>query len=75
LRDKKKRVEARDDAVIVSYSVGGNTLYKRKLLYNAVTRAKINAIIIVQNRTRRRDPPINRQGNTRHRLSTSRAPH
>ena len=40
------------DTVIIlwPYEVSGNTLYKRKLLYNAITRAKINAIIIVQNK-------------------------
>ncbi len=41
------------DTVIIlwPYEVSGNTLYKRKLLYNAITRAKTNAIIIVQNKT------------------------
>ena len=41
------------DTVIIlwPYEVSGNTLYKRKLLYNAITRAKSNAIIIVQNST------------------------
>jgi superfamily I DNA/RNA helicase len=41
------------DTVIIlwPYEVAGSLLYKRKLLYNAVTRAKINAIIIVQNKT------------------------
>ena len=40
------------DTVIIlwPYEVSGNTLYKRKLLYNAITRAKTNAIIIVQNK-------------------------
>jgi len=40
------------DTVIIlwPYEVSGNTLYKRKLLYNAITRAKMNAIIIVQNK-------------------------
>lgn len=37
--------------ILWPYEVSGNTLYKRKLLYNAITRAKTNAIIIVQNRT------------------------
>lgn len=41
------------DTVIIlwPYEVSGNTLYKRKLLYNAITRAKTNAIIIVQSKT------------------------
>jgi superfamily I DNA/RNA helicase len=41
------------DTVIIlwPYEVSGNILYKRKLLYNAITRAKTNAIIIVQNKT------------------------
>jgi superfamily I DNA/RNA helicase len=41
------------DTVIIlwPYEVSGNTLYKRKLLYNAITRAKTNAIIIIQNKS------------------------
>lgn len=41
------------DTVIIlwPYEVSGSTLYKRKLLYNAITRAKTNAIIIVQSKT------------------------
>jgi len=40
------------DAVLIlwPYEVPGSLLYKRKLLYNALTRAKTNAIIIVQNK-------------------------
>jgi superfamily I DNA/RNA helicase len=38
------------DSVIVlwPYEVAGDSLYKRKLLYNAITRAKKSAIVIVQ---------------------------
>jgi superfamily I DNA/RNA helicase len=41
------------DNVIVlwPYKVSGNLLKKRKLLYNAITRAKRNAILIVQSKT------------------------
>lgn len=41
------------DAVLIlwPYEVPGSLLYKRKLLYNALTRAKTNAIIIVQSKT------------------------
>jgi superfamily I DNA and RNA helicase len=40
-----------DNVIILwSYRVSGNLLYKRKLLYNAITRAKKNVAIIVQHR-------------------------
>jgi superfamily I DNA/RNA helicase len=38
-----------DNVIILwPYQVSGNNIYKRKLLYNAITRAKSSAIIIVQ---------------------------
>jgi hypothetical protein len=41
-----------DNVIILwSYKVSGDLLYKRKLLYNAITRAKRNVVIIVQHRT------------------------
>jgi len=41
-----------DNVIILwPYRVSGDLSYKRKLLYNAITRAKKNAVIIVQHKT------------------------
>jgi superfamily I DNA/RNA helicase len=45
------------DHVIVlwPYEVSGESLYKRKLLYNAITRAKRSVVVLVQHKTNNRD--------------------
>ena len=48
------------DSVIVlwPYEVAGSVDRQRRLLYNAITRAKRQAVIVVQNPERRRRPPF-----------------
>lgn len=49
-----------DNVIILwSYKVTGNLLYKRKLLYNAITRAKRNVVIIAQHGTAERNDLAN----------------
>ena len=48
------------DSVIVlwPYNVAGSADRKRRLLYNAITRAKCQAVVIVQNPNRLKQPPF-----------------
>ena len=48
------------DSVIVlwPYKVAGSADRKRRLLYNAITRAKRQAVVIVQNPDRLKQPPF-----------------
>ena len=48
------------DSVVVlwPYKVAGSTDRKRRLLYNAITRAKRQAVVIVQNPDRLKQPPF-----------------
>lgn len=48
------------DSVIVlwPYEVAGGADRQRRLLYNAVTRAKRQAVVIVQNPERMQQPPF-----------------
>ena len=48
------------DSVIVlwPYEVAGSADRRRRLLYNAITRAKRQAVVVVQNPNRLREPPF-----------------
>lgn len=45
-------------AILWPYQVPSDPLYQRKLLYNAVTRAKTSAVILVQNKDRVNKDPL-----------------
>ena len=48
------------DSVVVlwPYRISGSIDRKRRLLYNAITRAKRRAVVIVQNPSRLKEPPF-----------------